>query len=205
MATSRKKIWEEIRLEVEKLAYDIKRQNFLIDIAYRLFNKYSESLAYRPDKLNVAVLSVYWAKQVLRIWEVNEFKLEASRVYIEEEYYSYLDLIEVSNESERLGWRVDLIDFIAETTPLKTGTELGEWLSDNDLFQDSMKDLWSTTLLDEWLATGMLVPRKSSTNFENYWRYENIIYMLRILDEDLNPIQISLLGTWDDYRPPAKE
>src|SRR3990167_3059923 len=119
------KIWDEIRREIDFLSGEVKRSNFILDVAWRLYVNYNEYLSHRPE-LNVRVLSVYWALEILKIWEEKRYPLDAKSIFIETQYYSYLHLLELNIETlkEKESPEIKAIDFIVDTTDLKKGDNL---------------------------------------------------------------------------------
>lgn len=186
-----------LRAKIAELQKDVQRYNFYIDLSFKLYQYFLKYLDHKPD-VNKKVLAAYWGLEVMAIWEAKKWPLYAREVFIELEYYSFLNLIELENNAAAGGYNVQISDFIFDTTPLKEGDDLGEWMLTNDDFRENMRAHWVDEIMDIWQSKGWLHHKKGA-NLENYWSYEDYIFMIRVMDYELNPIWIGLLGTYSDY------
>ena len=193
--------WAHIKRRIDDLEERIREQNFSIDIAYRLFQRLGEGLSHRTD-LNVPVIAAYWARQILDHHKLNDFDISSpDSVLIDEEYYSYLNLIEQIKNNATSGNTTYIVDFITDSTDLKQGEDMDEWIINNDFFQDALKAVWMNDVAPEWILEDKLVTRKKkSVKLEDYWNYEDFIFTIRIWDPELNIWIIFLLGTYNDYK-----
>ncbi len=192
--------WAHIQSRVNNLVGRLTEQNFSIDIAHRLYEILTRGLAHRND-LNLPVISAYWAKQILEHHKLNDFSISSpDSVLIEENYYSYLNLTEQIKNNAVTGNITYVIDFITDSTDLKEGEDMDEWVIDNDFFQDAIKSIWMNNVASMWITENKLVTRKKKTiRLEDYWNYEDFIYTIRIWDPELNIWIIFLLGTYNNY------
>lgn len=191
--------WNNILSRVIGLAKSLAEQNFRIDIGHNLYTRFRDALTRRND-LNLGVISSYWAKHTLDHYLLNNFIIDANEVFIEEHYYSYINLLEMSENNVKGNTSTFVVDFITDTTDLKTGEDLEQWLSSNDEFEDAMKAIWMNKVLPYWIKEDKLVTRKSKTiNIEHYWKNEDYIYTIRVWDSDFNIMVVFLLGTYDNY------
>jgi len=191
--------WNNILSRVINLAKSLAEQNFRIDVGHNLYTRFRDALSRRND-LNLGVITSYWAKHVLDHYLLNNFIIDANEVFIEEHYYSYINLLEMSENNVKGNTTTFIVDFITDTTDLKTGEDLEQWLSSNDVFEDNMKAIWMNKVLAYWIQEGKLVTRKSKTiNIEHYWKNEDYIYTIRVWDSDFNIMVVFLLGTYDNY------
>jgi hypothetical protein len=191
--------WANIQSRIVLIAERIKEQNFCIDIAHILYIKLIAGLAHRND-LNLPVISAYWSKQILEHHKLNNYDIDANAVLIEENYYSYLNITELVSSNARTGNITYIVDFITDSTDLKSGEDLDEWIANNDFFQDQLKNIWINKVASEWISEGRLVTRKKKAiKLEDYWNYEDFIYTIRVWDPELNIWIIFLLGTYDNY------
>jgi hypothetical protein len=189
---------KNIREAIDGLSASVQRHNFVIDVAYLLYRIYKDKLKpARPD-VNIKVLSAYWALEILAIWETKKWPLEAKTVFLEVEYYSYLNLIELEGNAAAGGYSVQITDFIFNTTDLKEGDDMHGWMLSNDSFQEDLAAHWEDVIMDIWIAKGWLHHKKGA-NLANYWKAEDFILMLKIMNPDLEPVSIQLLGTTSDY------
>lgn len=195
--------WVNIQGRVNTIVERLTEQNFSIDIAHRLYQTLAKGLQHRND-LNLPVISAYWAKQILEHHKLNDFSISSpDSVLIEENYYSYLNLTELIRNNALTGNITYVVDFITDSTDLKEGEDLDEWIVNNDFFQDALKSIWMNNLVSEWISENKLTTRKKKTiRLEDYWNYEDIIYMIRIWDPELNIWIVFLLGTYDNYVNP---
>lgn len=190
--------WNKILNEVKNLQEILIDQNFMIDLAYRFYALMSPNLTHRPD-INSKVISAYWAREFLEHNKLNSYPLNPQTLFIDINYYSYLNLDELKNTSFSLGEPLYIIDLISETTDIKVGMEIDDWFDDNDYFKSSMQYLWETDILQTWIVENKLMAKKTTTNYSNYWNYEDYIYQMRIFDYSGKPKLVILLGTYLDY------
>jgi hypothetical protein len=191
--------WTNVQSRIAQIAERIKEQNFCIDIATILYQKFIPALSHRND-LNLPVISAYWSKQILDHHKLNDFDINPDAVLIEENYYSYLNITELVASNARTGNITYIVDYITDSTDLKEGEDLDEWMTANDFFQDTLKDIWTNKVAAEWIKEGRLITRKKkSIKLEDYWNYEDYIYTIRVWDQELNIWIIFLLGTYDNY------
>ena len=195
--------WANIQGRVNTIVERLTEQNFSIDVAHRLYETLTKGLQHRND-LNLPVISAYWAKQLLEHHKLNDFSISSpDSVLIEENYYSYLNLMELIKNNAVTGNISYIVDFITDSTDLKEGEDMDEWVMNNDFFQDALKSIWMNNLVSEWIIDDKLTTRKKKTiRLEDYWNYEDIIYIIRIWDPELNIWIIFLLGTYDNYVNP---
>lgn len=191
--------WSNINSRINRVLELLKEQNFRIDVAWRLMQHLWAGLKRRSD-LHLGVISVYWAKYILDHYILNGFNISPKAVLIEENYYSYLNLIEMNDANKQSGTNTYIVDFIADSTDLKVGEDLDVWMSANDSFKDTVKNIWMTRIAAAYINEGRLVTRKKGrVRIEDYWKHEDILYAIRVWDEDLNIIIIFLVGTYDNY------
>ena len=131
--------------------------------------------------------------------KLNSYDLNANMIFIEVEYYSYLNLIEFRDTAYKLNESLYVVDLISESTDPKSGTEIDDWFDDNDHFQSSMQNLWDSEILSVWIKDNKLVTRKNISNFSHYWKNEDYIYQMRVYDSSGKPKLVILLGTYIDY------
>jgi len=189
-----------IKKDLKRIAQKIEKQNFVINLAFELYNIYDKYLERRND-INTAILSVYWAKEIARYMQYNDYKLDVNSLTLEVEYYAYLNLTEINTQANNIGLNVSILDFITYSTDLKQGEDLDEWLDDNGFFQGQIQDVWANQVVQVWEAENKFQVKKKNANLEDYWISEVYILMLTIFDPDQSPIQISLLGLYTDYLP----
>jgi hypothetical protein len=191
--------WTNVQSRISKLKERLIEQNFCIDIAYRLFILLEKGLRHRND-LNIPVISAYWAKHILDHYTLNNLTVDSSAVLIEENYYSYLNINDMLSANAVTGNTTYIVDLIADSTDIKRGEDMDEWVLGNSFFTESLKDVWMKSVVSEWISDGKLVTRKKKTiRLEDYWNHEDYIYTIRVWDEELNIIVIFLLGTYNDY------
>lgn len=190
--------WQNILTRINSLLKRLKEQNFRYDVAGILMDKLYQGLKRRID-IHYGVISAYWANFIYDYYVLNNFNLEPTAVLFETNYYSYLDLSDLNDANKQTGMTTYVVDFIADSTDLKTGEDLDVWLGSNDDFKDYMKRIWMARVAPMYIQQGILVTKKVNVRLEDYWRYEAIIYALRVWDEDLNIMVVFLLGTYDNY------
>lgn len=189
------RIWQRIRKELSLLKAGLERQDFWIDVSYRIFRNLHNEVINR--NLNFNVIGAYWGKKILDEWLFSNFPLNAKSVFIEDVYYSYLNLKEIAEGAYRGGFQPVIIDLVANTTDLKEGEDLDDWFLVNDEFEESMMDLWDNIISQMWIEEGKLGEMKG--DIRNYWNYEDYIRVKVIYDFNLNPMVIFLMGTYDQY------
>lgn len=187
-----------IKKDIKRLSKRVERQSFVIALAFELYLIYDKYLEKRTD-INKSVLAVWWAKEIARYLEYNDYKLDVNSLTLEVEYYAYLNLTEINTQANNIGLNVKLIDFITYSTDLKEGEDLDDWLDDNDFFKEQIQDVWANTVSKIWEEENKFQIRKKDSNVEDYWISEDYMLMLTIFDPDQAPIQISLLGLYTDY------
>lgn len=190
-------IWQRIYESVISLESQLREQNFLIGVAYNIYNRLTHLLSHRVS-IRTNVVSVYWGKEITDLWLREGYPLEDSAVFIEESYYSYLNLVEIAEQTAKYGHTPRVIDYIIDSTDLKSGEDLDDWLNYNDPFQDAIKELWEDEILNIWIAEGRMADYKGSDPI-NYWNYEDYLKVVTVYDYDLNPIVIFITGTYGDY------
>ena len=193
--------WANIRTRVAVLAEKLTEQNFCLDVAHSLYKKIQDGLTHRND-LNIPVIAAYWARYIFDLYKLNDFEINSSAVLIEENYYSYLNLTEVIRNNATTGNITYVVDFITDSTDLKTGDDIDEWVLSNDFFRDALKSIWMNSVSAHWIQEERLVTRKKKiVKLEDYWNYEDYIRTIRVWDQELNIVIIFILGTYDNYLP----
>ncbi len=191
--------WANIQSRINRVVEQLTKQNFCIDVGYALLEKLQKGLRYRND-INVPVIAAYWAKHILNHYELNNHLIESGAVLIEENYYSYLNITELLKSNATTGNTTYVVDFITDSTDLKEGEDLDEWVLTNDFFRDALKAVWMTQVASAWISDNKLVTRKKKAiKIEDYWNYEDYIYTIRVWDPELNIIIVFLLGTYNNY------
>lgn len=191
--------WANIRARIDGIIQKLKEQHFRFDVAGIIMQKLFNGLQRRSD-LHLGVISAYWANFIYDHYVLNSFNIDPDAVLFEENYYSYLNLSDLSLANRQSGTTTYIVDLITDTTDLKSGEELDTWLSANDTFKDALRQIWLQRVAPMYISEGLLVTRKMKTiRINDYWRHESIIYTLRIWDEELNIMVIFLLGTYDNY------
>lgn len=192
--------WAHIVTDLKQIKVDLKEQNFWIDVSYKIFRNLKKNTQHRSD-LNLAAIATYWGYEILQHYLLNDLDLKLSAVFFDFDYYSHLNLMEIRKEEESTGNPIYIVDLIADSTDVKEGEDLDEWLETDSFFAETLKDLWNDQMLSIWQKEGLLVTRKKKKiDLEHYWNYEDYIYMMQIWDQDLNKIVIFLLGTYADYK-----
>lgn len=173
-------------------------QNFCIDLAHNLFSKISQNIKHRPE-INAPAISAYWSKEFLEHHNLNSYPLDADNIYIELDYYSYLNLDEFRQISYKSGTPIYIVDLITDSTDVKSGMVIDDWFDENEEFKGSMQELWDSGLADIWHREGKLLTKKNTYNYSHYWNFEQFIYQLRVYDGSGKPMLVILLGTYSDY------
>jgi len=190
-------IWQQIYQSVISFESQLREQNFLIGVAYNIYNRLEHLLSHRVS-IRRNVVSVYWGKEITDLWLREGYPLQDNAVFIDETYVSYLNLVEIAEETAKYGHTPKVVDYIMDSTDLKSGEDLDDWLTYNDPFQDAIQELWSDDLLDIWIAEGRMKDYKGADP-SNYWNYEDYLKVITVYDYDLNPIVIFITGTYGDY------
>lgn len=191
--------WANIRARIANLQERITEQNFRIDIASELYQKFKKALAHRND-LNLPVIGAHWGQQLLDHYKLNDYDIDSKGVLIEVNYYSYLNLKELTKNIALTGVNTYVVDLITDSTDVKKGEDLDNWLLSNGFFEDTLKAKWMNNIASLWISEGRLVTRKKKiVRLEDYWNYEDYIYTIRVWDQELNIIVIFLCGTYDMY------
>jgi hypothetical protein len=190
--------WNNILQQVGVLKERLVDQNFCIDLAHNILSSMSPNLQHRPE-INSPAISAYWSREFLEQHKLNSFPIDPNSIYIELEYYSYLNISEIRDTAYSLGTSIYIIDLISDTTDAKSGMLIDDWLDENEEFQYAMQDLWNDELSSIWQSEGKLITKKNTVNYSHYWKNEQYIYQLRIYDGGGRPILVALLGTYLDY------
>jgi hypothetical protein len=192
--------WTNINARITGIVEKITEQNFCIDVAHRILLELRRGLAWRND-LNLPVISSYWSRETMEHFKLNDYKpLLEREVFIDANYYSYLNLTETNKNNASSGETTYVVDLISDTTDTKRGDDLDTWMVINQDFQDNLKDLWMKDVLSYWIKEDKLVTRKKKViKLEEYWNYEDYIYMIRVWDPELNIKIIFIVGTYDKY------
>lgn len=190
--------WNKVLIQVRQLKELLAEQNYCIDLAYKFYSKINPNLSHRPE-LKPAVISTYWSREFLEHDKLNGYPLDPDAIYIETDYYSYLNLLELRNNVISLGESIYVVDLITDTTDIKSGQNIEDWFDDNEDFQNNMQELWNDQMLSIWINENKLMSKKSTTNFSQYWKNEEYIYQMRVYDSAGKPKLVILLGTYIDY------
>lgn len=189
--------WKYVKEQIELLLPRIEKQNFQIDLTYDIATKLKENCPRRYD-LNMPTVGAYWGKQITEHYILNNFKLDKQGYLIEVEYYSYLNILNLLEFSLKKGVAPYIVDLITDSTDYM-GMDLDEWMSDNDFFQENMKDIWVNSVLDMWMKEGKLAYKKNVSNFEHYWKNEDYILQMTVFDFKLRPVLLILCATYNDF------
>ena len=191
--------WSNIKARIAGIVEKLTEQNFRIDVAHTLLQKIQYGLSWRSD-VNIPVIAAYWAEYIFQHHKLNNFEMKVDAVLFEEEYYSYINILDLVNKGASTGTTTYIVDFITDSTDLKRGEDIDDWVIHNDFFKDAMKAIWMTDVLGHWIAENRLVTRKRKViRLEDYWNYEDYIYTIRVWNPELNIIIVFLLGTHDKY------
>ncbi len=192
--------WKSIVQELQILKKKLDEQHFQIDVSYKLNRYLAKNTLHRSD-LNTPAIAAYWGYEVVQRHILESMDLKISAVFFELDYYSYLNIGEIADENTKIGNTTMIVDLITDSTDVKTGEDLEDWMTSNFFFQAEMKDLWNDQMLDVWKEEGRLVTRnKKNINLSSYWNYEDYLYILTVKDQDLSPVVMFLLGTFTDYQ-----
>lgn len=190
--------WDQILIQIKELKELLNDQNYCIDLSYKFLSTIKPNITHRPE-LNPAVISAYWSKEFLEHDKLNSYALDPNAIYIETDYYSYLNLLELRDNSYRLGESIYVLDLIADTTDVKSGIDIEDWFDDNGDFENTMQDLWDSEILSVWQNEKKLITKKNTISFSQYWKNEEYIYQMRVYDSAGKPKLVILLGTYIDY------
>lgn len=190
--------WNKVMSQINNLREIMIDQNFCIDLAHKFNTNIQPNIIHRND-LRSNVISAYWAREFMEHNKLNSYDLNANMIFVEVEYYSYLNLIEFRDTAYRLNESLYVVDLISESTDPKSGMEIDDWFDENDYFQSAMQNLWDSEILSVWIRENKLVTRKNISNFSHYWKNEDYIYQMRVYDSSGKPKLVILLGTYIDY------
>lgn len=190
--------WAKILIQIKELKELLNDQNYCIDLSYKFYSTIKPNISHRPE-INSAVISAYWSKEFLEHDKLNSYPLDPNAIYIETEYYSYLNLLELRDVAYRLGESIYIVDLMVDTTDIKSGQDIEDWLDDNDDFQNNMQELWDDEILSIWQGENKLITKKNTIDFRHYWKNEEYIYQMRVYDSAGKPKLVILLGTYADY------
>lgn len=191
-------IWQDIYDNVISFERQLRQQNFLIGVSFNLFTELNDLIAHRAT-INKNVVSVYWGKEITDIWLRQNYPLQPEAVFIDVNYSSYLNLVEIAEETAKYNHNTKVIDFITDSTNLKEGEDLDDWLTYNEPFKDALVELWEDEVVEIWLMQGRMNQYREGVDFSNYWNYEDYIKTITVYDYELNPIVIFITGTYADY------
>lgn len=190
--------WDKILIQIRELKELLNDQNYCIDLSYKFLSTIKPGVSHRPE-LNPAVISAYWSREFLEHDKLNSYPLDPNAIYIETDYYSYLNLLELRDNAYKLGESIYVVDLIADTTDVKSGIDIEDWFDDNGDFENTMQDLWDSEILSVWQNENKLITKKNTVTFSQYWKNEEYIYQMRVYDSAGKPKLVILLGTYIDY------
>jgi len=190
--------WDKILIQIKELKELLNDQNYCIDLSYKFLSTIKPGVSHRPE-LNPAVISAYWSREFLEHDKLNSYPLDPNAIYIETDYYSYLNLLELRDNAYKLGESIYVVDLIADTTDVKSGIDIEDWFDDNGDFENTMQDLWDDEILSIWQNENKLITKKNTVTFSQYWKNEEYIYQMRVYDSAGKPKLVILLGTYIDY------
>lgn len=191
--------WNKILIQVRQLKELLNDQNYCIDLSYKFYSNIQPNITHRPE-LKPAVISAYWSREFLEHDKLHGYPINPNAIYIESDYYSYLNLLELRDNSYKLGESIYVVDLIADTTDLKSGQDIEDWFDDNIDFENTLQELWDDQMLQIWIAENKLITKKNTISFSQYWKNEEYIYQMRVYDSAGKPKLVILLGTYVDYR-----
>lgn len=194
-----KATWNTVKSMIANVRKQLEQQHFIIDVAYRLNAElYKATAGARPD-LNIPAISAYWANEIYNHYVLNDFDLRGNNVAYEIEYYSYLDLMEMNDNSQKLGKPLYVVDFMVESTDVKDGEEIDSWLNTSG-FSDIAEDIYTQSNHDILVDEGLLEVRKNKViHKDRYWKYANWLKMVRVYDQDFDPMVVFIIGPYSDY------
>lgn len=190
--------WKDIQSKIVLVQEKLVAQHFKIDLTNKLNKAILDATTRRTD-LNTPSISSYWANEIYQHYVLNDYNLTVGNVFFDLEYYAYLDIMEVNQNNASIGENTYIVDYIADTTDLKTGTDIDSWMDYSnfgDLVENEYTNLNHDILVDE----GLVETRKNRVVVkEKYWKYSNWLYQLRVMDENFQPLVIFILGAYSDY------
>lgn len=190
--------WKDIQSKIVLVQEKLVAQHFKIDLTYKLNKAILDATTRRTD-LNTPTISSYWANEIYQHYVLNDYNLTVGNVFFDLEYYAYLDIMEVNQNNASVGENTYIVDYIADTTDLKTGTDIDSWM-DYSNFGDLVENEYTNLNHDILVDQGLVETRKNRVVVkEKYWKYSNWLYQLRVMDENFQPIVIFILGAYSDY------
>lgn len=190
--------WKDVQSKIVLVQEKLVAQHFKIDLTNKLNKAILDATTRRTD-LNTPSISSYWANEIYQHYVLNDYNLTVGNVFFDLEYYAYLDIMEVNQNNASVGENTYIVDYIADTTDLKTGTDIDSWMDYSnfgDLVENEYTNLNHDILVDE----GLVETRKNRVVVkEKYWKYSNWLYQLRVMDENFQPLVIFILGAYSDY------
>ncbi|MSP70539.1 MAG: hypothetical protein EXR20_09720 [Bacteroidetes bacterium] len=190
--------WKDIQSKIVLVQEKLVAQHFKIDLTYKLNKAILDATTRRTD-LNTPAISSYWANEIYQHYVLNDYNLTVGNVFFDLEYYAYLDIMEVNQNNASVGENTYIVDYIADTTDLKTGTDIDSWM-DYSNFGDLVENEYTNLNHDILVDQGLVETRKNRVVVkEKYWKYSNWLYQLRVMDENFQPIVIFILGAYSDY------
>ncbi len=191
--------YPKIQSEISEIRAELVNQDFQIDVAYSIYKKLLANTEIRND-LNRSVISAYWGRELFNHFLMNNYPIDITGVLYKFDYASYLDLIEIVETNARSGNVTNIIDLVTDSTDVKIGMDIDEWVDDNEVFVDNIQSVWSEEVLPVWQDEGKLVTRKKKNiNLSEYWKSENYLYLLRVYDYELDLFAIFIVGKYTDY------
>jgi hypothetical protein len=190
--------WKDIQSKIVLVQEKLVAQHFKIDLTDKLNKAILDATTRRTD-LNTPAISSYWANEIYQHYVLNDYNLTVGNVFFDLEYYAYLDIMEVNQNNASIGENTYIVDYIADTTDLKTGTDIDSWM-DYSNFGDLVENEYTNLNHDILVDQGLVETRKNRVVVkEKYWKYSNWLYQLRVMDENFQPIVIFILGAYSDY------
>jgi hypothetical protein len=190
--------WKDIQSKIVLVQEKLVAQHFKIDLTDKLNKAILDATTRRTD-LNTPAISSYWANEIYQHYVLNDYNLTVGNVFFDLEYYAYLDIMEVNQNNASVGENTYIVDYIADTTDLKTGTDIDSWM-DYSNFGDLVENEYTNLNHDILVDQGLVETRKNRVVVkEKYWKYSNWLYQLRVMDENFQPIVIFILGAYSDY------
>lgn len=190
--------WKDIQSKIVLVQEKLVAQHFKIDLTDKLNKAILDATTRRTD-LNTPAISSYWANEIYQHYVLNDYNLTVGNVFFDLEYYAYLDIMEVNQNNASIGENTYIVDYIADTTDLKTGTDIDSWM-DYSNFGDLVESEYTNLNHDILVDQGLVETRKNRVVVkEKYWKYSNWLYQLRVMDENFQPLVIFILGAYSDY------
>ena len=194
-----KATWQKVKEMIGQIRTELDKQHFIIDVAYKLNQELNAATTGTRADLNIPAIATYWANEIYNHYLLNDFYLRATNVAYEIEYYSYLDLLEVNENSQKIDKATYIVDLMIESTDVKDGEEIDQWINTSG-FEDIAEDIYVQSNHDILVDAGLLEVRKNRTIVkERYWRYANWIKMLRVYDQNFDPFLIFIVGPYSEY------